>query len=96
MATARLEQAAVETWQASHPGWRVEADALLKRFSFKDYPSTLAFVMRLAFVAEARGHHPDLVVRYGAVEVSWTTHDAGGLTDLDLAQAERTDELLAP
>ncbi|RYE92070.1 MAG: 4a-hydroxytetrahydrobiopterin dehydratase, partial [Myxococcales bacterium] len=47
------------------------------------------------FVAEKYDHHPDLEVRHGKVDVRWTTHDARGLTALDLAQAERTDELAA-
>ena len=95
MGPARLEQAAVEAWQAVHPGWRLEADTLHGTYSYQGYPATMAFVVRLGFVAEARDHHPDRVVRYGEVEVRWTTHDAGGLTALDLEQAERTDVLAA-
>lgn len=95
MAAAKLDQAAVLAWQTTHTGWRVQGDALHRRFEFADYPATLAFVMRLGFVAEKYDHHPDLEVRYGKVDVRWTTHDAGGLTALDLAQAGRTDELAA-
>ena len=93
MATTRLDQDAVLAWQASHPGWRLADDALHKRFEFPDYPSTIAYITRLAFVAERHDHHPDLEVRWGKVDVRWTTHDAKGLTALDLAQAERSDEL---
>lgn len=93
MARIKLDPQAIATWQGTHGGWSIEGDTLCKRFSFPDYPSTIAFVTRLAFAAEKRDHHPDLLVTWGKVEVRWTTHDAGGLTSLDLSLAEQTDSL---
>jgi 4a-hydroxytetrahydrobiopterin dehydratase len=53
----------------------------------------VAFVDRLAEVAEAENHHPDIDIRYRRVRVRWTTHSAGGITDRDRELATRTDEL---
>ena len=51
--------------------------------------------MQLGFVAEKRDHHPDVLVGWGKARVLWTTHDAGGITQLDLDLAEATDKLAA-
>jgi 4a-hydroxytetrahydrobiopterin dehydratase len=67
--------------------------ALVKTFSFKDYASGIAFVVRLAFAAEKRDHHPDLAVHWGKVRVTWSTHDAGGVTGVDTEMAEVADRL---
>lgn len=83
----------IDAWLAAHPGWARRNAGIAKQFSFADYPSTIAFVTRLAFAAEKRDHHPDLVVTWGKVDVVWTTHDAGGTTALDLELAARCEEL---
>ena len=93
MSRAKLNTSDIEAWRKDHEGWSVDGDALRKRFSFADYPATIAFVTRLAFAAEKKDQHPDLVVNWGKVEVSWSTHDSGGITALDLAMAEQTDKL---
>ena len=54
----------------------------------------IAFVDRLAEVAEAENHNPDIDIRYRRVRVRWTTHSSGGITDLDRELAARTDELV--
>ncbi len=93
MARTRLEKSDLEGWLPNHAGWSLDGEALLKRFFFPDYPSTIAFVTRLAFASEKFDHHPDLHVSWGKVDVRWSTHDAGGLTSLDISLAERTDAL---
>jgi 4a-hydroxytetrahydrobiopterin dehydratase len=93
MARPRIDPRTLQAWLDAHPGWQIEQDTLVRRHSFPDYPATIAFVTRLAFAAEKHDHHPDLLVSWGKVEARWTTHDAGGLTDLDLALAEITDRL---
>ncbi len=62
--------------------------------SFKEY-ETMAFVNALAFVANQQDHHPDLQVSYGHCVVCWRTHDAGGVTALDLHCATLTDRLMS-
>lgn len=90
----KLDPEAILAWLTTHDGWGVEAGgALTRSYRFEDYAATIGFVVRLAQVAERRDHHPDLRVRWGVVDVSWWTHDAGGVTGLDLELAELTDEL---
>ena len=78
---------------AGLPGWEaVGGDggaAIAKRFELSDFRAAVAFVLRIAFEAEAADHHPDLDIRYRRVTVTLSTHSAGGVTakDLDLAAA---------
>jgi 4a-hydroxytetrahydrobiopterin dehydratase len=89
-----LDPSAVDAWLGSHPGWaRAGEVALLKRFTTPDFASALALVVRLGMLAEKRDHHPDVLVGWGKVHVTWTTHDAGGVTVLDLELAEATDAI---
>jgi 4a-hydroxytetrahydrobiopterin dehydratase len=67
---------------------------LEQELEFASFPEAIAFVERLAEVAEAENHHPDIDIRYRRVRVRWTTHSAGGITDRDRELAVRTDELL--
>jgi 4a-hydroxytetrahydrobiopterin dehydratase len=89
----KLSDEAVAAFLSGHPGWERAADALTRTFSFADYAAGVAFAVRVGFAAEARDHHPDLHVGYRRVGVSWSTHDAGGITALDTEMAERTDAL---
>jgi 4a-hydroxytetrahydrobiopterin dehydratase len=90
----KLAQSAVDTFIAQHRGWeRIETGAIAKRYSFPDFASALAFVVRVACHAEKRDHHPDVELGWGRVRIAWSTHDAGGVTELDLAAAEATDKL---
>lgn len=90
---AKLESAAVDTWLESHPSWAREGDAIVRAFAFPDFSAALAFVVRVGLVAEKRDHHPDVHLGWGKARVVWTTHDAGGISSLDLALAESTDAL---
>ena len=92
----KLDSAAVDTWLASHAGWQrdgANASAIAKSFKFPDFSAALGFTVRVGLVAEKRDHHPDVFLGWGKARVLWTTHDAGGLTELDLALAEATDAL---
>ena len=74
--------------------WPEIDGALEKEFELETFPAAIAFVDRLAEVAEAEDHHPDIDIRYRRVRVRWSTHSAGGVTDRDRALAARTDELV--
>ncbi|HEY7690726.1 MAG TPA: 4a-hydroxytetrahydrobiopterin dehydratase [Gaiellaceae bacterium] len=74
--------------------WPEVDDGLEREFEFESFPAAIAFVDRLAEVAEAANHHPDIDIRYRRVLVRWTTHSAGGVTDRDRELAARTDELV--
>jgi 4a-hydroxytetrahydrobiopterin dehydratase len=75
-------------------GWSERDGALEREFTFDGFPAAIAFVNRLAEVAEAENHHPDIAVSYKRVTVRWTTHSAGGITDRDRELAARTAELV--
>ncbi len=76
-------------------GWRLEGESIVRDLRFSGFPEAVAFVVRLAFAAEAANHHPDVDVRYNQVRLALSTHSEGGITakDLDLA---RTISELAP
>ena len=90
----QLAQSAVDTFTSQHPGWeRTQGGAIAKNFKFPDFASALGFVVRVGCYAEKRDHHPDVELSWGRVRVGWSTHDAGGITELDVAAAEATDKL---
>ena len=79
------------------PGWELRRtrghDELVKTFRFADFMEAVGFVNDVTPVAEGEGHHPDLLVAWGRVEVRLWTHVAGGLTDNDFIVAAKIDEL---
>ena len=89
----RLAGEAVEAALAALPGWSVDAGALRKAYRFADWRATIAFVNAVAALADRADHHPDLAVGLGRCTVAWTTHDAGGITQNDLACAARMEAL---
>jgi 4a-hydroxytetrahydrobiopterin dehydratase len=70
-------------------------DAINKKFVFKDFNAAFGFMTRVALVAEKLDHHPEWFNVYKTVEVTLSTHDAGGLTELDVKLAETMDKLAA-
>ena len=68
-------------------------NALVRELEFESFPAAVAFVDRLAELAESENHHPDIDIRYRRVTVRWSTHSAGGVTDRDRDLAVRTLEL---
>jgi 4a-hydroxytetrahydrobiopterin dehydratase len=68
-------------------------DALERTFELPSFAEAIAFVNRLAELAERENHHPDIAISYRKVTVRWTTHSAGGITDRDRALATETDTL---
>ncbi len=68
-------------------------DAITKKFVFADFNQAFGFMTRAALVAEKLDHHPEWFNVYKNVEVTLSTHDAGGLTDLDVKLAEAMDKI---
>jgi 4a-hydroxytetrahydrobiopterin dehydratase len=89
----KLDRSVVDAWLGQHMGWTREGEALAKTLEMPDFAAALAFAVRLGMVAEKRDHHPDILIGWGKCRVVWTTHDAGGITQLDLELAEATDNL---
>lgn len=78
-------------------GWSelTDRDAITKKFVFADFNQAFGFMTRAALVAEKMDHHPEWSNVYKNVEVTLSTHDAGGLTELDVELAEAMDRLAA-
>ena len=70
-------------------------DAITRKFVFKDFNEAFSFMTRAALVAEKMDHHPEWFNVYKTVEVTLSTHDAGGLTELDVKLAEAMDQIAA-
>jgi 4a-hydroxytetrahydrobiopterin dehydratase len=70
-------------------------DAIGREFRFKDFSEAFAFMARVALLAEKAGHHPDWSNVYNKVSISLSTHDAGGLSEKDIALANKIDALLS-
>ena len=87
-----LSEAEVESALAVLPGWSRSGDEIEKTFERASFADAIAFVVRIGFLAEAANHHPDLDIRWRTVAVALTTHDSGGLTELDLSMAESIDK----
>jgi 4a-hydroxytetrahydrobiopterin dehydratase len=73
----------------SLPGWERQGNLLSRQFDRHTFRSAVAFVNTLADIAERADHHPDIDIRYNKVRVSLSTHDAGGITALDIAMARQ-------
>jgi 4a-hydroxytetrahydrobiopterin dehydratase len=89
----RLPEEEAARRAAALDGWTVEGGALTCERTFADFAAAVAFVNRVAALAEAQGHHPDIDIRYRRVRLALTTHDAGGLTGRDFDLAARIDAL---
>lgn len=70
-------------------GWHEDGGHIKKRFEFVNFAESLAFVNRVGELAEAADHHPDITFGWGYAEFTSTTHDRGGVTDVDLALAKK-------
>jgi 4a-hydroxytetrahydrobiopterin dehydratase len=75
--------------------WPVVDGALERTFELESFRSAVAFVNRVAELAEAENHHPDLLLSYRKVTVRWVTHSAGGITDRDRSLAAATAQVFA-
>lgn len=90
----KLRDESVALFLKGNEGWALEDGAVRRIYTFPSYAEGIAFAVRLAFLAEARDHHPDILITWRHVKVGWWTHDAGGITALDLELALVTDELV--
>ena len=68
-------------------------EAIIKKFTFKDFNEAFGFMTRAALVAEKMDHHPEWSNVYKTVEVTLSTHDAGGVTELDVKLAQAMDKI---
>ena len=88
-------EAQAREYLSGTPDWSLEENAtrLHRRFEFEDFVKAIEFVNRVAEIAEAQGHHPDIAIHYNRVTLRWWTHTEGGVTDRDRELAERSSTL---
>lgn len=77
------------------PGWRREGGEIRRTLTAPDFPAAIRIVDEIAVKAEQLGHHPDIDIRWRTLHLALTTHDRGGLTELDLTLAALIDEIAA-
>jgi 4a-hydroxytetrahydrobiopterin dehydratase len=80
---------------ATMDGWTAGDKMLKKRLKFENFAAALEFVNQVGALAEAADHHPDITFGWGYAEVALTTHDRGGVTDVDVALAGKIDSLVS-
>jgi 4a-hydroxytetrahydrobiopterin dehydratase len=88
-----LSLAEVEERLKKLHGWTLEGDAIRKQYTFAGFPEAIAFVNRLAPEAEKADHHPDILINYKRVTLTYSTHSEGGLTEKDFEGARTADRL---
>ncbi len=74
-----------------HEGWERDGDEIERKFAFADFRAAIAFVNRVADLAEAADHHPDISIKYNRVKLTLSTHSEGGVTEKDFALAAQID-----
>ena len=92
---ARITGEEARTRLESLSGWTLAGDAITRQFTFAGCPDAGAFIVRLGFAAEAVDHHPDLLVNYKRVTVTYSTHSEGGLTARDFEGANSATRIAA-
>ncbi len=89
----RLVAEEISRQLAALPGWSGGLDSLKRVYLFPDFPAAIHGVDEIALVAEAMDHHPDIDIRWRTLHVTLSTHDAGGVTQLDIELAHRIHEI---
>jgi len=78
---------------AKLPGWTLGEKQIQRKFTFGDFAEAVSFVVRVGFAAEAVDHHPDILINYKRVTLTFSTHSEGGLTEKDFAGAETATKI---
>lgn len=90
---ATISETEARAQLAEVPGWEFSDNALVRRLTFPSFPAAIAFVVKLAFAAEAADHHPDIAINYRRVTLRLWTHTEGGVTEKDFALAKTINTL---
>ena len=90
-----LDATAVAEYARQVPAWKiVENKQLLREFKFKDFQGSIDFIVKVAAIAEAEGHHPDMCIFYNLVRLELSTHAIKGLSENDFILAAKIDEMI--
>lgn len=93
MAAKKLTEAQIQESLAQVDGWTIENGKLHKEFQFDTFITAFGFMTQLALVAESLNHHPEWFNVYNRVTIDLTTHDAGGISELDFQWAKQADAI---
>ena len=96
MAAVPLTPGEIEQLENQLPGWSLVDGKLHRELVFADFNAAFGFMTRVALIAEAMGHHPEWRNVWNRVAIDLTTHDTGGLSNLDQKLAQRIDALVGP
>lgn len=94
IAAERLSSPEIQQQMQALPSWTINEGQLYCTYEFNNFVESVDFVNRMVEPAEALGHHPDLEISYNTVTIKLTTHDAGGLTQLDFDLAQRISQIV--
>jgi 4a-hydroxytetrahydrobiopterin dehydratase len=89
-----LNQEEIDALLKQNPGWNLESGKLVRNWTFDNFEQAMAFVNRVAGLAESSGHHPDIDIRYNKVRLGLVSHDAGGITIRDAKMVARFNQQL--
>ena len=95
MVPTKLADSEIDKFIDECPGHAVKDGALERTYAVTTYGQGVAFAVGVAMAAEKRDHHPDILIGWGKVVVRWSTHDAGGISALDVEMARAADALFA-
>ena len=93
----KLDPSQLEPLLASLPDWRFDAQrsGISREYTFSDFLQAFGFMTKIAIASETKNHHPEWANVYNRVSITWTTHDAGGLTMNDIDMARECDQCFA-
>ena len=89
MKREKLTKEELEQGLVNLTDWKEENGSIEKKYSFANFAESLEFVNKVGALAEEADHHPDICFGWGFADITLTTHDRGGVTDVDLVLAER-------
>lgn len=93
-APTKLSAEQVDAALSKLEGWSLHENKIRREFKFTDFSTAWGFMSRVALIAEQLNHHPEWFNVYSTVRIDLSTHDVGGLSDLDVNMAERISALL--
>ncbi len=89
-----ISEGEARTRLAEVPGWDIVDKSLVRKLALPSFPDAVAFVVKVAFAAEAADHHPDILINYRRVTLTLWTHTEGGITEKDFALAKELNKLI--
>ncbi|MDC1038622.1 4a-hydroxytetrahydrobiopterin dehydratase [Candidatus Marinimicrobia bacterium] len=90
---SRLTDTEIQKKLSALNGWEFKDNAIRKKFTFDAYMDSIAFINRLAEIAEEANHHPDMIVGWCKIDIAFTSHDQGGVTAACLEMAQKAESV---